>query len=127
MAQNIFHQNSEFLYSNAFDIIPLSLGINIENQSKNEDIIKEGDLMKVIIKIGTKIPCSNIISYKSYEDNQKEIKIDIFEGKNQYVKYNHELGDIIIKDLPEKRKGEIKIYQQNFILILMKIFVLQIF
>ena len=127
MAQNIFHQNSEFLYSNEFDIIPLSLGINIENQSKNEDIIKEGDLMKVIIKIGTKIPCSNIISYKSYEDNQKEIKINIFEGENQYVKYNHELGDIIIKDLPEKRKGEIKIYQQNFILILMKIFVLQIF
>ena len=110
MAQYIFHKNSEFLCSNVFDIIPLSLGVNIKNQSKNEDIIKEGDLMKVIIKRGTKIPCSNMITYTTYEDNQKEIKINIFEGENQYVKYNHELGEIIIKDLPEKRKGEIKIY-----------------
>ena len=51
-----------------------------------------------------------MITYTTYENNQKEIKINIFEGENQYVKYNHELGEIIIKDLPEKRKGEIKIY-----------------
>ena len=114
MAKNILYKSSEFLYFNIFDIIPFSLGINIKNESKNPEIKKEGDLMKVIMKTGTKIPCTTLITYKSYDNIQKELKINIFQGEEKYVKYNNLLGEIIIKDLPKKRK-ELLIYLNFFI------------
>ena len=114
-SKNILYNNSKLNYFYLFDTVPLSLGINIKNKSKNPEERKEGDLMKVIIKRGTKIPCFNEIIYEVYEDNQKELKINIFEGEKKYVKYNHLLGSILIKDLPEKNKGKIKIHLKFFI------------
>ena len=109
MAKYILDKNSEFIYSNLFDIIPFSLGINIENKSRNPEIKREGDLMEVIIKRGTKIPCTNTFIYETYKVNQKQLKINIFEGDKKYVKYNNLLGEILI-DLSLKRKGKIKFY-----------------
>ena len=73
---------SEF---NLMDITPFSLGTDIKNNSDNKDIQKEGSLMSVIIKRGSKIPihnekeyfitCDNQISIKIYEEEKKICKI----------------------------------------------------
>ena len=100
---------------NLMDINPLSLGIAILNDSKNKDILKEGLVMSVIIKRASKIPtnCSNI--YTTTEDNQTAASIDVYEGEKKYVKYNHILGKLLLKDLPPKPKGEVKIRVKFFI------------
>ena len=115
MAKNILHKSSKNLNSNLIDFVPYSLGINIKNESKNPEIIKEGDLMKVIIKRGEKIPCTTIVTYKTYEINKKELKINIFEGEKKYVKHNNLLGEILIKNLSKKSKEEFIIYLNFFI------------
>ena len=71
--------------------------------------------MKVIIKRGTKIPCNTIVTFKTYENNQKDIKINIFEGEKKYVKHNNLLGEILIKDLSKKTNEEFLIYL-NFLI-----------
>ena len=40
---------------NLMDIIPLSLGVNVKNNSSDPEIKKEGHIMNVLIKRGSKI------------------------------------------------------------------------
>ena len=75
---------SKFLFqkmNNSIDFnltytFPLSLGINIENNSKDPEIRKKGDLMRIIFKRGTKIPnlpfCKRM-DYYTIEDNQEDL------------------------------------------------------
>lgn len=82
MAAKILIKNDSNLQGfNLMDITPLSLGINVMNESKNPDIQKEGDLMSVIIKRGTKIPFKNTENYETAYDNQTEVVIVIYEGE----------------------------------------------
>ena len=97
------------------DITPLSLGINVKNLSDNPEIQKEGHVMSVLVKRGSKIPCKNTKLYKTSEDYQTEVKIDIYEGEKKFVKYNHVLGQVCMSNLPKKKKGEVKIEVNFFI------------
>ena len=97
------------------DINPLSLGISVINESKNSDILKEGNIMSVIIKRASKIPYNNSSIYETSHDNQTVINIEIYEGEKKYVKYNHILGHLYLRDLPPKPKGEVKIKVNFFI------------
>ena len=100
---------------NLMDITPLSLGIEVLNNSKNKKILEEGLLMSVIIKRATKIPFNNSEIYVTAYDNQKEAKIQIYEGEKKYVKYNHVLGELLLKGLTPKPKGQVKIKVKFFI------------
>ena len=100
---------------NLMDITPLSLGIAVNNESKNPEIQKEGLLMSVIIKRSTKIPFNNSDIFQTVSDNQTEARIQIYEGEKKYVKYNHILGEMLIKGLPKKPKGQVKIKVKLFI------------
>jgi len=100
---------------NLMDITPLSLGIAVLNDSKNEEIKKEGSLMSVVIKRATKIPYSHSEIYQTAFDYVTEVKIRIYEGEKKYVKYNHILGEISVQNLPKKKKGEVKIEVNFFI------------
>ena len=97
------------------DITPLSLGINVKNDSNNPEIQKEGHLMSVLIKRGTQIPCSNVKLYQTSENYQTSVKVVIFEGERKYTKYNHVLGEVYMTNLPKKLKGEVKIEVKFFI------------
>ena len=97
------------------DITPLSLGINVKNESTNPDIQKEGDIMSVLIKRGSKIPLPNERVYQTAADYQTEVKIQIFEGERKYTKYNHLLGEVHLSNIPKKKKGEVKIKVKFFI------------
>ena len=97
------------------DITPLSLGINVLNKSTDPEIKKEGDVMSVLVKRGTKIPFSNTKTYQTSVDNQISVYIDIYEGERKYVKYNHVLGKVELFNIPKKKKGEVKIEVKFFI------------
>ena len=97
------------------DITPLSLGINVKNESTNPEIKKEGHLMSVLIKRGTKIPFTNEKTYQTSEDNQTAVNIAIYEGERKYTKYNHLLGNVELYNLPKKKKGEVKIDVKFFV------------
>ena len=108
--EKILHKNnnsiSNFLL---LDIIPLSLGTNIVNKSEDPKIKKEGDLMSVIIKRGTHIPYSNSKTYFSVKNDQTEMRIDIYEGENIFLKYNHLLKKYNISGLKKRPKGKTKV------------------
>ena len=97
------------------DITPLSLGINVKNESNNPEIQKEGHVMSVLIKRGTQIPFTNEKTYQTSADNQTTVNIAIYEGERKYTKYNHLLGNVELYNLPKKKKGEVKIDVKFFV------------
>ena len=68
---------------NLMDITPLSLGINVKNKSQDPEIKKEGHVMSVLIKRGSKIPLFNIKTYETSYDYQTDVDILIFEGEKK--------------------------------------------
>ena len=109
-AEKILH-NKDSSISNfvLLDVIPLSLGTNIQNNYKEKKILDEGNLMSVIIKRGTIFPTSQKKQYSTIVDNQKNMSIDIYEGEYNFVKYNHLLKKSSIKGLTERPKGKTKV------------------
>ena len=97
------------------DITPLSLGVEIQNDSKDKEIQKEGGKMSVIVKRGARIPYTNTRVYTTTFNKQKTASIIIYEGEKKYVKYNHILGKVDLNGLPEKEKGKVKINIKFFI------------
>ena len=116
MAAKIVLHRDKFLSGfNLMDITPLSLGIEVKNNSTDKKILEEGLLMSVIIKRASKIPSNNSKIYSTTSDYQKEAKITIYEGEKKYVKYNHKLGELTVKDLTPKPKGKVKVKVNFFI------------
>ena len=103
--------NSDKIISNfhILDITPFSLGIAIKNNSKDEELKKEGLEMSIIIKRGTRLPTFNTQTYYTVYDKQTEVELEIYEGEKKYVKYNHLLTKTRIIGLSPKPKGETKI------------------
>ena len=116
MAAKILNiKNNNFKGFNLMDITPLSIGINAKNNSTDPEIKKEGHIMSVLIKRGSKIPYSITKLYETTQDNQTYIKIFIFEGEKKYTRYNHLLGKLEMTGIPPKKKGEVKIEVNFFI------------
>ena len=100
---------------NLMDINPLSLGIEAINENPDPEIRKEGNIMSVIIKRGQKIPFTNMETYHTIEDNQECVNAIVYEGEKKYTKYNHILGNLILSNLPKKKKGEVFIDVRFFV------------
>jgi len=116
MAAKILIKNDNNLAGfSLMDITPSSLGINVKNNSPDSEIQKEGDLMSIIIKTITKIPFTETKTYQTSQDNQSNVYIDIYEGERKYTKYNHKFGNAELKEIPKKKKGEVKIDVKFFI------------
>jgi len=114
-AKILIKKDDNFKGFNLMDITPLSLGVNIKNNSKDPEIQKEGHIMSVIIKRGSKIPISNTKIYETTQDNQTFINVKIFEGEKKYTRYNHILGCLEMRGIAPKKKGEVKIEVTFFI------------
>ena len=109
-AEKILYNRDEIISNfHILDITPFSLGISVINESKDEEIQKEGDEMSVIIKRGAPLPAYGFENYQTVKDGQTRVRLKIYEGEKKYVKYNHLLKDTTIEGLSPKPKGETKI------------------
>ena len=109
-AEKILYNRDKIISNfHILDITPFSLGLATKNISKDEELQKEGLEMSVMIKRGTPLPTFNVQTYKTVEDNQTKVQLEIYEGERKYVKYNHLLTKTTITGLSPKPKGETKI------------------
>ena len=109
-AEKILHNKDDTIKNfSLLDIIPISLGTNVKNNSTNPDIKKEGDIMDIIIKRGTHIPITNYQTYSTAHENQDSMSINIYEGEKKFVKYNHLLKKSNITGLTRRPKGQTKV------------------
>ena len=102
--------NVQFKNFKIYDITPLSLGIRAE-----------GDLMSVILPRGTKVPIKAEKYFITTQDNQTSIKFEIFAGERKLIKDNVLLKKIMLKNLPQGNKGQVRILvtfevDENFLL-----------
>ena len=102
--------NTQFNNFKIYNITPLSLGIR-----------GEGDLMSVILPRGSRVPIKVMKYYITTLDNQKNIKFEIYAGERKLIKDNIQLDRIMLKDIPQMNKGQVKtkvIFEvdENFIL-----------
>ena len=116
MAAKILNKKDNFISGfNLMDITPLSLGVEVINEDKDDKIRKEGGIMNVIIKRGSKLPYINSKIYETIKDNQTTVHIIIYEGESHFVKYNNILGRVELTGLPKRPKGQVKIKIKFFI------------
>ena len=102
--------NEQFKNFKIYDITPFALGIR-----------GEGDLMSVILPRGSRVPIKVMKYYITTQDNQTNIKFEIYGGERKLIKDNFALARIILKGLPQMNKGQVKIeiifeVDENFIL-----------
>lgn len=82
------------------DICPFTLGINVVNYADDENPI-----MSAVIERNSVLPCSRKGYYSNAWDNQKQIRIGIYQGEAFYCNDNLKLGEIVMDIIPVK-KGE---------------------
>ena len=77
--------------------------------------------MSVILPRGTRVPIKAEKYFITTQDNQTSIKFEIYAGERKLIKDNILLSKIMLKNLPQGNKGEVRILvtfivDENFIL-----------
>ena len=80
------------------DVTPLSLGLRLNNGE-----------MAVIIEKNSPIPCEKKDTFMPGKDKAKSVRVKIFQGEYKYADKNHFVGEILVDDLPQLPKGQVKI------------------
>ena len=90
--------NSQFENFKIYDITPISLGIRTE-----------GDLMSVLLPRGSRVPIKVVKRFVTTQDNQNNIKFEIYEGERKLIKDNRKILTINLKNIPTLNKKQVKV------------------
>jgi len=85
------------------DIVPFSLGIEV---CKPVTHIKHHS---ILIKRNTPIPARKNETYSTYEDNQKNVHIKVYQGESDNPNQNYLLGNFVLDGIKPAPKGVPKI------------------
>ena len=80
------------------DVTPHSLGIKVDDGR-----------MSIVIPRNTSIPVSETRSYKTFENNQTYVEVEVFQGEDELCDNNRDLGAFRLDGLPAKPAGMIKV------------------
>lgn len=85
------------------DVLPQSIGVDCVNVM--DDVEIPGRFNKILLK-DTPLPAAVSIPVTTYEDDQRQARISVYQGESTLSANNTYLGDLVI-DLPKKyKKGE---------------------
>ena len=76
--------------------IPLSLGIELSNGEMN-----------FLIPKNTEIPYTKTIKYATTKDYQSKILLKVFQGERLLANANEFLGECILENIPQLKKGKV--------------------
>jgi molecular chaperone HscC len=88
------------------DICPYTLGIEeavFDHQGR-----MQGTQFSPIIERNTPIPASRSRNYSTIQDNQREVKVRVFQGESRRISEDVELGDIAVS-VPPRPAGQVSI------------------
>jgi molecular chaperone DnaK len=74
------------------DVTPLSLGVEVY-----------GELMSIMIRRNTTIPCEYTERFTTYEDEQSSVEVKVFQGERPNVKDNRKLDEFRLSIIPAPR------------------------
>jgi len=77
------------------DVTPLTLGIETV-----------GGVMTKIISRNTVLPTKKSQMFSTYQDNQLEFQVQVYEGERPMTKDNHLLGKFEVQGIPPARRGQ---------------------
>jgi len=80
------------------DVCPLDLGI-----------ATIGDVFSPIINRNSRIPCEKVKDYYTTQDNQKSVKIEIYQGSSEKASMNTKLGEFNLNNLPLRPARQVTI------------------
>lgn len=86
------------------DVCPFTLGIDV-GQRDAFGGLQQG-LFSPIIERNTPVPVSRVHRYQTISDNQRKLKLGIYQGEAREVSGNVKLGELSI-DVPAKPAGEV--------------------
>lgn len=72
-----------------FDVTPIPIGIKIYDNS-----------FSIIVNKNSKIPTSRTKEYTTAVDNQRSVKICVYEGEDKIAVNNHLLGEFVLDGIP---------------------------